>query len=364
VTVSRATLHNAAEIARKRIAVGDSVRVIRAGDVIPEVVGRVSPPVERPRFFRPERCPACGGMVARDGPVDRCPNGLACRPQLRGAIQHFASRGALDIPGLGPRTVERLIQAGLLRSVADIFTLTTKDLQGVERMAEVSARNLVGAISAARSPELSRFLLALGIPEIGARRARILAERLGTWNTLSSASESRLARIPGVGRHAAHVLWTFLRQPANRRTIELCLRRGLRPRPTVPTRGALAGETVVFTGRLGCSSRVDAEALAIQHGARVVSGVGPSVTMVVVGRDPGAKYRRARGLGIKVLSEAEWLSRLRQRPLRRGTGSGQSSRAHDSPGPRIRARSARNTRGGSGVGARGRVGTKVATGSN
>ena len=183
VTVTRATLHNREEIARKDLRVGDIVRVIRAGDVIPEVVERVQGARKRrrgTRFAMPRRCPVCGTPVVHDGPFDRCPNGLACPAQLKRTIEHFGSREALDIRGLGPETVTALVSAGLVRSVADLFTLRAKDLTKLERFADVSARNLLTAIDNRRRTALWRFLHALGIPGVGAQTARDLAAHFGT----------------------------------------------------------------------------------------------------------------------------------------------------------------------------------------
>jgi DNA ligase (NAD+) len=319
VTVTRATLHNRSEMRRKDVRVGDTVRVVRAGDVIPEIVERLPRARERraPPPALPTRCPACGTLVVREGPLDRCPNGLACPAQLRRTIRHFGSRDALDIRGLGAETVDRLVEAGLVRSVADLFALREDDLLRLERFAGRSARNLAAAIERSRRPDLHRFLYALGIPEVGVRTARQLAEALGTLDAVLAADERRLARVPGVGPHAARAVASFLREGVVRRVIRECRRRGVDVLPSRPTaQGPLAGRTIVFTGGLESMTRAEAEDLARGLGARTASRVGRRTDWVVVGKAPGAKHREALALGARTLTEREFrlLSRLPARP--------------------------------------------------
>jgi DNA ligase (NAD+) len=230
VTVGRATLHNFSEAVRRDIRVGDTVRVARAGDVIPEILGVVpeSPGRRGAPPGLPRRCPACGETVIREGPVARCPNGLRCPAQLRTAIQHFAR--ALDIPGLGLRTIDRLIAAGLIREVADLFALRAEAVAALSGLGATSAAKLVRAIEAAKEPDLARFLGALGIPRIGGETARRLAASVGSLEELLGARASDLAKIPGVGPHAAVAVTRFFSRPANRRSLRACLARGLRPR--------------------------------------------------------------------------------------------------------------------------------------
>jgi DNA ligase (NAD+) len=322
VTVTRATLHNREEIARKDLRVGDRVRVIRAGDVIPEIVERVVAPGARRHgpFAMPARCPACHTRLERDGPFDRCPNGLACPAQLRRTIEHFGSREALDIRVLGPQTVDALVSRKLVRSVADLFALTQADLLNVERFANVSAANLLHAIEQAKRPTLWRFLNALGIPGVGAQTARELADHVGTLERLQSADEGALAAVPGIGRAVAQSVAEFFRQPFNRRVIETCQRHGVRvggraashrgPSAGSPARhprwGALAGKTVVFTGGLESMTREEAEECARARGAHTAKSVSRATDLVVAGREPGSKYAKARDLGVRVIDEAEF----------------------------------------------------------
>ena len=316
VTLTRATLHNREDVARKDLRVGDTVRVIRAGDVIPEVVGRVRRSGARRggRFVMPTRCPECNAQVVREGPLDRCPNGLACTSQLRGAIQHFGSRDALDIRGLGKETVDQLVSAGLLRSVANLFTLRERDLERLERFAEVSARNLVQAIQNARRTDLARFLYALGIPNVGTQTARDLARHFGHLEVLQSADEAELMAVQGIGPNVARAVAGFLRRAENRTVIKLCLRRGLELRePRRSGRGPLAGQTVVFTGGLDSLSRTEAAALVTEAGGRVSASVSNKASYVVAGRDPGSKLEKARQLGVSILDEKAFLKLARRR---------------------------------------------------
>jgi DNA ligase (NAD+) len=309
VTVTRATLHNRDEIARKDLRVGDRVRVIRAGDVIPDIVERVPSRRRRRRrpFVMPARCPICRTPVVREGAIDRCPNGLACRAQLERAVQHFASREALDIRGLGPETVEALVSSGLVRSVADLFALNARGLLKLERFADRSAVNLLRAIEKGRRPPLWRFLNALGIPGVGAQTARDLADHFGALDRIRSADEAALMAVPGIGPNVARDVVGFFRRSSSRRVINSCRRRGLQiVDSTSIRRGPLAGQTVVFTGGLESMTREDAEERARDSGARVARSVGPHTDLVVAGADPGSKYARARTLGIRVISEEQF----------------------------------------------------------
>jgi DNA ligase (NAD+) len=309
VTVARATLHNREEIARKDLRIGDDVRVVRAGDVIPEIVERVSRAGARRhlRFVMPAHCPACRTPVVHEGPFDRCPNGLACPAQLKRTIQHFASRDALDIRGLGPETVDALVSGGLVRSVADLFALTPDDLISLERFADVSATNLLRAIERARHPSLWRFLNALGIPGVGAQTARDLADHFGTLDRLQSADEASLAAAPGVGPAVARDVVEFFSRRFTRRVIELCRRRGVRIAASVPARRApLVGKTVVFTGGLESMTREQAEERARASGARTARSVSAETDLVVAGSEPGSKYAKARSLGVRVIDERQF----------------------------------------------------------
>jgi DNA ligase (NAD+) len=319
VTVTRATLHNREEIARKDLRVGDRVAVVRAGDVIPEVISRIPRPGARrgPRFRMPGKCPQCGTAVVSEGPMDRCPNGLSCRAQLVGAIRHFGSRDALDIRGLGEKTVAQLVSSGLVQSVADLFSLTEEKLRPLERFADLSARNLVGALEKARHPPLWRFVHALGIAGVGAETARNLAGHFGSLDALERASVAELQDVDGIGPNIARSVSEFFRRADNRRIVDLCLQRGVQIAETPrPRRGPLSGKTVVFTGSLASRTREQAEELVRRLGGRAASSVSARTDFVIAGERPGSKLREARKQGVHVLSEKEFLAMVPARAPR------------------------------------------------
>jgi DNA ligase (NAD+) len=311
VTVTRATLHNWSELARRRFRVGDMVEVIRAGDVIPEVVGRIEASRRTAAAPRaPATCPACGARVVRRGPFLLCPNGIGCPVQRARAIQHFASRDAFDIDGLGPSTVQLLVERGLTRTVADLFTMTDNDLRALPRFGPVAATRLASAIEGARRIPLHRFLFALGIPAIGAATAARLAERFQTLAAIRRASVARLAATPGVGPAAAREIADFFRQPGSQAVIEALLRHGVTVMPHRGRKpGALAGRSVVFTGTLDTMTRANAERLVERHGGRPARDVTRATDLVVAGTAPGSKLDRARAFGVPVVSERAFLRR-------------------------------------------------------
>jgi DNA ligase (NAD+) len=308
VTVTRATLHNREEITRKTLHIGDTVRVIRAGDVIPEVVQRISKGRRGRTFSMPERCPACGTAIVRLGPADLCPNVLACPAQLKASIRHFASRDALDIRGLGEETAELLVRSGLVKSVADLFALRDSDLLQLGRFGDVSAANLIRAIRKAKHAELPRFLYALGIPGAGDRTARALADHFGTLEALQSAGAVQVRKTPGLGPVVARRIVEFLKQPATRKVIRRCLERGLDLAAAArPKQGAFAGKTLVFTGGLESMSRAEAEELVRRLGGRTAASVSRNTDLVVEGSEAGSKLDRARALGVRVIDEQDFL---------------------------------------------------------
>jgi DNA ligase (NAD+) len=312
VTVTRATLHNWSELARKGIRPGDTVEVIRAGDVIPEVVARVNPGHRTGVLPRPPvTCPACKTHVVRRGPFRLCPNTIGCPAQRVRAIEHFASRDAFDIEGLGPRTVELLVEHGLVRTAADLFTVTEKDLRALPRFGAVAAANLAAAIAGARQVDLARFLFALGIPDVGVATARRLAERFRTLEAIGRAGAVQFATAPDVGRVSGRRIADWFRRPASQAAIAALLRHGVRIVPQrTPAGSALAGQSIVFTGALDAMTRAGAEALVARHGGRPMRTVTRATTLVVTGSAPGSKRDRARALGIPVVSEREYWRRF------------------------------------------------------
>jgi DNA ligase (NAD+) len=312
VTVSRATLHNREEVARKDVREGDMVRVQRAGDVIPQVVERVEEEDhERGEEFRmPADCPSCGTELEERGPFTVCPNSFGCPSQLVGRIQHFGSRQALDIEGLGEETAKLLVEQELVRRVPDLFELTADQLMELEGFAELSANNLVSAIDAARSTELARFLHGLGIPEVGVAVARDLARAFGTMEALRAADEGTLVQVDGVGPIMAGRIVEFFAEPHNAANLDrlLSYMRELMAPDRPVEGGALDGKTFVFTGGLDSMSRGDARKRVEALGAKATGSVSKKTDYVVAGTDPGSKLNKAESLGLTVLDEAGFLA--------------------------------------------------------
>jgi DNA ligase (NAD+) len=311
-TISRATLHNADEIERLDVRVGDTVVVERAGDVIPHIVkvleDRRAPGTHR--FVFPDRCPVCGSSASRpEGEVVvRCTN-AACPAQLKESLLHFGSRGAMDIEHLGEAVVEQLVERGLVRDFADLYRLTASQVAELDRLAEKSAANLVNAIGGSRRRGLSRVLYALGIRFVGDRAARLLAEHFGSINRVSGASVDEISEIHGIGPRIAQAVRLFFDQPANRAVVEHLREVGVvleeSTRPTGPK--PLAGKTFVLTGALDRMSRDEAKARIARLGGRVTSSVSRKTDYVVVGAEAGSKVEDATRLGVTVLDEAAFL---------------------------------------------------------
>jgi DNA ligase (NAD+) len=287
----------------------------RAGDVIPYVVRVLAERRKgRPRKFKmPTVCPVpgCGGKVVQEeGEVAyRCIN-AACPAQLKSRIRHFASRGALDIDGLGEKLVDQLVETGTVRDFADLYRVSAEQLAALERMAEKSAANVVGAIARSKRPPLERFLYALGIRHVGEHLARLLAEHFRDVRALMDAKEDDLLAIHGVGPEVAASVRRFSSEPHNRKVVERLLAAGVRPEaPAAPT-GAFAGKTFVLTGGLESLTRGEAERRITAAGGRVGGSVGKQTDYVVVGADPGSKLAKAKKLGTTLLDEAAFLALL------------------------------------------------------
>lgn len=311
VTVARASLHNEDEIERLRVRPGDRVLVQRAGDVIPKVVKVIQRGHAR-RFVMPKQCPACGTRVVRDtdGVVSRCPN-LFCAAQVEGALRHYASRGAMDIEGLGEKLVAQLVRKGVVRDVADLYALTADDLAGLERMAEKSARNLVDALERSKRRPLDRLLNGLGIRHVGERTAAIVAQRFRSLDALMGATEEDLLAMDEVGPEAATSLRAFFAREDVTKMIARLREAGVDPRPAErAVAGPLAGEVVVFTGSLAGLTRDAAKARATGAGASVGSSLTRKTTLVVAGEKSGSKLKKAEELGVRILSEEEFLELL------------------------------------------------------
>ncbi len=313
VTVSNATLHNMDEIERLDLRIGDTVIVRRAGDVIPQVVKVIEE--KRPENARkvklPTSCPVCASEVVRiEGEaVARCTGGLYCPAQRKEAIKHFASRRAMDIEGLGDKWVDVLVEQGLVKTVADLYLLRKEQLTTLERMGEKSAANLLDAIDKSRSPELWRFIYALGIREVGEATAKALAGHFGSLQALEEADGEALQAVPDVGPIVAGHVQSFFRQAHNRETIDALLNGGVQwQAPAGRKKNSLAGQTFVLTGTLEQMTREEARERLEALGAKVTGSVSARTSYVVAGEAPGSKLEKARKLGVEVLDEAGFLA--------------------------------------------------------
>lgn len=316
--VSRATLHNQDEIERKDFRVGDRVIVDKGGDVIPKVL-RVVPTSGRrgPKFVMPSKCPVCGSPLTRDPDeaATRCEN-LYCPAQVRRRIVHFASRGALDIEGLGWKTVDLLVDAGLIEDPADLYGLSREELVPLERMAEKSASNLLTGIEKSKSAPLDRLLVALGIRHVGARIAQILAGHFGSLQALAAAKEEDLLEIETIGPEIAASVVAFFSSKTGKTLVGRLTEAGVNPESRAPRRapatGPLAGRTFVLTGALERMTREEAARRIQEAGGKVTSSVSSKTDVVVAGADPGSKLDKARSFGIEIWDEARLESALRK----------------------------------------------------
>ncbi len=313
VTVSRASLHNREELHRKDLREGDTVRVQRAGDVIPQVVEVLEHHDDRAEPFEmPDRCPVCGTEVYEDGPRTICPNRFGCPAQLKGRIVHFGSRAALDIEGLGEETATLLVDRGLVRRLADLFELTPEQLMELEGFAEKSATALVAAIQSKKEPELNRFLVALGIPEVGVTVARSLADAFGGFQPIRSASREELEAIDGIGPRMSEAITGFFADERNAEAIDAILDHGIEPEIVEP-RGPELPElgSAVFTGTIPVP-RVVAEKAWRSVGGKTTGSVSKKTDFVVAGDNAGSKLEKAEKLGVPVLDYDAFLEKLRE----------------------------------------------------
>lgn len=315
VTVSRASLHNREEVERKDIRPGDRVRIQRAGDVIPEVVERI-PQRGRKRqapFEMPEKCPSCGSKVEESGPYTVCPNRHGCPAQLRGRIEHFASREALDIENLGSETVAALVDRKLVEELPDLFRLDANDLMELERFAEKSTKKLLAELDESKRVELRRFIYALGVPEVGTKVARDLASHFRSLERLMDASREELAEVSGVGPKMAEAIRGFFEDERNRKLVGELLDAGIEPVP--PKRKEdlpLRGKTFVFTGSLEGLTRGEAKDRVESLGGRATSSVSGETDYLVVGEGPGSKLHEAKEEGVERLDEEAFLELLKK----------------------------------------------------
>jgi DNA ligase (NAD+) len=318
VTISRATLHNADELARKDIRLGDTVKVERAGDVIPAIAERVPVPGETRSapFAMPNRCPVCGSAVAREGAYFYCTGQAACPAQLKGAIEHFASKSALNIEGLGKKTVAQLVDHALVQDLADLYQLRREQILRLEGFAERSTTLLLDAIARSKTVSLDRFLMGLGIRQVGQHIAKVLAREFGSLEALMSSDRDRFQAIREIGPEISASLVSYFQEPSNRRVIDRLRKLGLSikeiPVITREIPQPLAGRSFVFTGELAAMSRDEAKALVERLGASASSSVSKKTSYVVAGAAPGSKLDQAQQLGITILNEEEFLDLVKK----------------------------------------------------
>lgn len=320
VTVSRATLHNPDEIARKDIRIGDTVLVQRAGEVIPEVVKAIESARtgQERRFEMPDHCPVCGAPVSRPPgeAISRCVN-VACPAQVKARIRHFASKGAFDIEGMGRKLVDQMVDKQILSSYDQIFSLDSETVEGLERMGKKSAQNLIAAIENSKTPSFARFLYALGIRHVGENTAHLLAQRFKDLDGLMNSSIKALEAIDGIGPEMASSIHDFFAEEKNRATIARILENGVviqyDKRPADQAADfPLAGKKLVLTGSLSQMTRSQAKKAIETAGGKVSGSVSRQTDYVVAGADPGSKRDQAIKLGVPVIDEQtlnQWLAR-------------------------------------------------------
>jgi DNA ligase (NAD+) len=319
VTVTNATLHNEDEARRKDVRVGDTVIVRRAGDVIPEVVGVVPESLASASrgdiFTMPRTCPVCASAAVREeGEADyRCTGGIFCPAQRKEAIVHFAHRRAVEIEGLGDKLVEQLVDANLVRNLADLYRLGFAALASLERMGEKSANNLVAAIEKSKQTTLARFIFGLGIRHVGEATAKELSRHFGKLDAVMDASEEQLLEVADVGPVVAQSIRTFFAQPHNREVVEQMRALGLawpEGEPAAREVLPLTGKTLVITGTLPSLSRDEAKDKIEAAGGKVAGSVSKKTDYLVAGSEAGSKLTKAQELGLTILDEAQLMELL------------------------------------------------------
>ncbi len=314
-TVRRATLNNWQDIQRKRVKIGAKVWIRRSNEVIPEIMGRVDEYAQDEReVVKPEVCPACGTALVERGAHLFCPNRDKCRPQLVMRLSHFASRDAMDIDTFSEKTAAQLVEAGLVHQADQLYRLDLSSLCRLERFGEKKAQNLLEAIERSKDRPLANFIYALGIPNIGSKTARDLAQRYPDLQLLRSAPREELLEMDDVGGIVADSIRSFFEDEENLRLVNALLAAGVHPRaPRKAAGGVLEGKTLVVTGTLSSMSRSEAEEAIRQAGGKAAGSVSKKTSMVVAGENAGSKLEKANALGVPVIGEAEFLKMVSER---------------------------------------------------
>lgn len=310
ITVTRATLHNEDEVRRKDIRIGDTVLIERAGDVIPEVVKVIMEKRDGSErsFIMPATCPVCGSKIVReeDEVVARC-IGSSCSAQLKQKTRHFVSRGAMDIEGFGESIISQMVDAGLIRSIPDIYSLDKAALTALERVGDRSAGNLLSEIAASKSRGFERLLYGVGIRHVGGTVAESLAARFKTMDQLMAATKEELLKVEGIGEIIADSVTDFFSEPSNRKLVEELVAKGISTVAVARSGGALQGKTFVFTGAMKKYARSEAGQKVESLGGKVGSNLTKKTDFLVAGEDPGSKLNEAEKLGVKVIGEEDFL---------------------------------------------------------
>lgn len=317
VVVSRATLHNFEDLARRDVRPGDTVIIQRAGDVIPEVVGAVleKRAAEAEPLPEPTHCPVCGTLLVREAGIVflKCPNQKGCRAQIKGSLEHFVGRKMMDIEGLGEKQIDRFLELGWLTNLPSIYRLNhfESEMIALDRMGEQSVRNLLEAIEKSKTPPLGRYIFALGIPEVGERMGVELASAFGSIEALAQATSSDLLALDGIGPRMSDAILQWFDDADHQRWIRELTELGVQPiSPLRTTGGAFEGQTFVFTGKLELFTREAAEAIVQQLGGKASGSVSAKTHFVVAGPGAGSKLAKAEQLGVQVLNESEFLAML------------------------------------------------------
>ncbi|MBQ8507760.1 MAG: NAD-dependent DNA ligase LigA [Clostridia bacterium] len=316
-TVKRATLNNWQDIQRKRVKIGAKVWIRRSNEVIPEIMGRVDEYVEGERdVVKPECCPACGSALVERGAHLFCPNRDGCKPQITMRISHYASRDAMDIDTFSEKTAAQLIGAGLLQEADQLYRLTKEQLCGLERFGEKKAENLLKAIEKSKKCSLASFIYAIGIPNIGTKTARDLAQRYPSIDALRNAPREELVQMDEIGEIVADSIAGFFEDAGNLRLVAALLAAGVNPEAPkqAAAGGAFEGMTVVVTGTLESFSRAEAEEAVRNAGGKAAGSVSKKTSLVVAGENAGSKLAKAQSLGVKVIGEAEFKAMLASAP--------------------------------------------------
>ena len=311
VTVSRASLHNFGEVERLNLRAGDTVRIQRAGDVIPQVMEVIKPGEPRSEpFLPPENCPVCESPVVEEGAYHKCPNRFGCSAQIHGSISHYSSRMALDIEGLGEKTITTFLQKGLITDLASIYKLSQDKIAPLDGFGDLSAQNLIGAIENSRKPELRRFLYGLGIPNVGEKTAADICRHFGSFAAIRCATGEQLLEVEGVGPIVAQSIVDFFASPSIIAELDRLLKE-VSPQKAIEipetSRAELAGKTFVFTGTLERFARSEAQRRVESLGGRASSSLSSKTDYLVHGPGGGTKLDKAKELGVQLLTEEEFL---------------------------------------------------------